>query len=83
MPKDAALQAFHGFPIHANSDPANGSDCIADPTKASNTWFVSADGHLGTASKTHGDHEGDMPSLFVNNDSTRVDEIRYRPHSDR
>ena len=70
MPKDAALEAFHGFHIHANSDPANGSDCVADATKAASTWFVSADGHLNTTSKTHGDHTGDMPSVFVNNDAT-------------
>ncbi|HUP71433.1 MAG TPA: superoxide dismutase family protein [Acidimicrobiales bacterium] len=70
MPKGAALEAFHGFHIHANSDPANGSDCVADATKAASTWFVSADGHLNTTSKTHGDHTGDMPSVFVNNDAT-------------
>lgn len=70
MPKDTALEAFHGFHIHANSDPANGSGCVADATKAASTWFVSADGHLNTTSKTHGDHTGDMPSVFVNNDST-------------
>jgi len=70
MPKDTALEAFHGFHIHANSDPANGVDCVADAAKPASTWFVSADGHLNTASKTHGDHTGDMPSVFVNNDST-------------
>ncbi|MEO8695682.1 MAG: superoxide dismutase family protein [Acidimicrobiales bacterium] len=70
MPKDTALEAFHGFHIHANNDPANGSDCVADMTKAASTWFVSADGHLNSTSKTHGDHTGDMPSVFVNNDST-------------
>jgi Cu-Zn family superoxide dismutase len=70
MPKDTALEAFHGFHIHANNDPANGSDCVADATKAASTWFVSADGHLNSTSKTHGDHTGDMPSVFVNNDST-------------
>ena len=70
MPKDAALDAFHGFHIHANSDPANGSDCVADATKAASTWFVSADGHLNTTSKTHGDHTGDLPSVFVNKDAT-------------
>ena len=70
MPKETALEAFHGFHIHANSDPANGSDCVADAEKLSSTWFVSADGHLNAASKTHGDHTGDMPSVFVNNDAT-------------
>jgi superoxide dismutase, Cu-Zn family len=70
MPKDAALEAFHGFHVHANSDPANGSDCIAVSTQAASTWFVSADGHLNTTSKTHGDHIGDLPSVFVNNDAT-------------
>ena len=70
MPKDAALEAFHGFHIHANSDPTNGSDCVADVTKAASTWFVSADGHLNSTSKTHGDHLGDLPSVFVNNDAT-------------
>lgn len=70
MPKDAALDAFHGFHVHANSDPANGSDCVADPAQPASTWFVSADGHLNPTSKTHGDHLGDLPSVFVNKDAT-------------
>jgi Cu-Zn family superoxide dismutase len=49
---------FHGFHVHANDDPANGTGCVP-PT------FVSADGHYNPTSQTHGDHAGDMPVLLV------------------
>ena len=65
-----AADAFHGFHIHANSDPANGVGCIADPAQPSSTWFVSADGHLKQDGQTHGHHDGDMPSLYVNPDGS-------------
>ena len=64
-----ATRQFHGFHIHANDNAVNGIDCIADVRLASNTWFVSADGHLRRdASEVHGNHSGDLPSIYVNRD---------------
>lgn len=62
--------AFHGFHVHANNDPANGTGCVADPSQPSATWFVAADGHLSAAGQGHGHHDGDMPSPLVNDDGT-------------
>jgi superoxide dismutase, Cu-Zn family len=59
----AATDAFHGFHIHANADAAG---CVADPAQPSNTWFVTAGGHWKSGLQTHGQHLGDMPSVFVN-----------------
>ncbi len=67
--------AFHGFHIHANDKPANGSGCIADPALAPASWFVSADGHLSDLGQVHGAHRGDLPSLLVNADGTA--DIRF------
>ena len=61
-----AVDAFHGFHIHANDVATNGEGCIADPAADHLTWFVSADGHWKTGTQTHGQHAGDMPSVFVN-----------------
>lgn len=82
LPDGAAADAFHGFHIHANNDPVNGDGCIADPdpTKA----FVSADGHWNNVdgvARTHGNHLGDLPSLYVNADGSvqatfTVDRVR-------
>jgi superoxide dismutase, Cu-Zn family len=59
--------AFHGFHIHANDVATNGEGCVADPAQPSNTWFTSADGHWKSdTTQTHGQHTGDMPSVFVN-----------------
>ena len=74
------LDAFHGFHIHANDAAANGDGCIADPSAASSTWFVSADGHYNPSDQTHSHHGGDMPVLYVNADGTvetrfRIDKI--------
>jgi Cu-Zn family superoxide dismutase len=60
-----AVNAFHGFHVHANNDPANGRGCQADPDQPSTTWFVSADGHLASAGQTHGAHDGDLSSPLV------------------
>ncbi len=71
VPDEAtAVRAFHGFHVHANDNPANGSDCLADPAAASSTWFVSADGHLKHDGEVHADHAGDMPSIHLNSDGT-------------
>ncbi len=61
----AEVAGFHGFHVHANSDPANGEGCLADPAQLRSTWFVSADGHLAEAGTTHGDHTGDLPPLLL------------------
>jgi superoxide dismutase, Cu-Zn family len=70
LPSGATLDAFHGFHIHANNDPANGDGCLADPLLASTTWFVSADGHWKAGTETHGAHLGDMPSVYANADGS-------------
>jgi Cu-Zn family superoxide dismutase len=61
---------FHGFHVHANNDPSNGTGCIADPSQPSSTWFVSADGHYKLGSEVHGAHQGDMPLLLLNGTGT-------------
>ena len=66
MPRQAPPSGgFHGFHVHANNDPANGSGCIADPAQGSPTWFLSADGHLAETGEAHGQHAGDLPPLLV------------------
>ncbi len=65
-----ATRAFHGLHVHANDNPANGDGCVADPTQPSNTWFVSADGHLVGDGVGHGSHAGDMPSLHLNSNGS-------------
>ena len=71
QPAGAALDAFHGFHIHANNVVDNGVGCIAnaDPALA----FVSADAHWNNengVATTHGNHLGDLPSLYVNDDGS-------------
>lgn len=56
---------FHGIHVHANSDPANGDGCVADPSRPPAEWFVSADGHLGNFGSTHPGHSGDLPSVLI------------------
>jgi superoxide dismutase, Cu-Zn family len=63
-----SMGAFHGFHIHANDDPANGSGCAADADAAPETWFTAADGHLDDGGHVHGDHDGDLTSLYVGKD---------------
>ena len=74
---------FHGFHVHANSDPANGSGCIADPGQPSNTWFVSVDGHYRLGAETHGSHQGDMPRLLLNGTGAGDSTARTRFRTDR
>jgi Cu-Zn family superoxide dismutase len=65
-PGATAPGAFHGFHVHANNDPANGSGCIADPNQAPSTWFISVDGHLKhDPAEKHGGHAGDLPTLYL------------------
>jgi superoxide dismutase, Cu-Zn family len=68
-PAATAPGAFHGFHVHANNDPANGTGCVADPRQPSSTWFVSADGHLKhDPAEMHGGHAGDLPILYLDAD---------------
>lgn len=64
LPPQVPAAGFHGFHVHANNDPANGSGCLADPGQPATTWFVSADGHLADTGQTHGAHAGDLPPLL-------------------
>lgn len=59
------VPGFHGLHVHANSDPANGEGCVADPAQPRPTWFVSADGHLREGLEEHGAHVGDLPPLLL------------------
>ena len=62
---------FHGFHVHANSDPGNGEGCIPP--------FTSADGHYKDSDPTHtnhSSHNGDMPVLLVKADGTA--EARFK-----
>ena len=69
LPDNWALDAFHGFHIHAN-DTGTDAGCIADPDAAPSLWFVSADGHWKSGDQNHAGHHGDMPSLLVNADGS-------------
>ena len=64
------VDAFHGFHIHANDVPANGSGCVADPNAAASSWFLSADAHYNPGAQTHAHHLGDMPVVYVNADGS-------------
>ncbi|GAB3502202.1 superoxide dismutase family protein [Amycolatopsis cihanbeyliensis] len=74
LPADSA--EFHGFHIHANDNPANGSGCVADPQQPSSTWFASVDGHWNPGGETHGHHDGDLPTLMRRADGTA--EMHFR-----
>jgi Cu-Zn family superoxide dismutase len=77
------VDAFHGFHVHANDNAANGDGCIADPSAASSTWFVSADGHYNPTGETHSHHAGDMPVIYANADGsveTRFTISKFAPH---
>ncbi len=67
-PAGAALDAFHGFHIHANNNPVNGDGCLIEPGSLPTTWFGSADGHWSLPGQTHNNHLGDMPNVLINPD---------------
>ncbi len=59
---------LHGFHIHKTGTCEPDS---ADPTKPEMTGdFLSAGGHLAEEGQTHGDHDGDLPSLLVRADGS-------------
>jgi Cu-Zn family superoxide dismutase len=78
LPANSTLDAFHGFHIHANDDPANGEGCQVDPAAPPNAAFVSADGHWKSGEQVHSSHLGDMPSLLV--DSAGRATLRFNTH---
>ena len=59
---------FHGFHVHAIGLCEPGSVSPADPSLTGD--FLSAGGHLGAADADHGQHTGDLPSLFVGQSGT-------------
>lgn len=58
---DGLEPGFHGFHIHAVG--------VCDPD-APDGPFTTATGHYVGEGSTHGDHDGDMPSLYVAEDGT-------------
>jgi superoxide dismutase, Cu-Zn family len=54
---------FHAFHVHAIGVCEPGSASPTDPTMTGD--FLSAGGHLGAGEASHGEHEGDLPSLYV------------------
>ena len=74
--RSSTLAGFHGLHIHANDVSGNGDGCIADATQPSATWFVSADGHWKhDPAELHGQHAGDLPSVYVNADGSATIEF--------
>jgi superoxide dismutase, Cu-Zn family len=63
---DKEFRGFHGFHVHAVGE------CDADSTNPANPAqrgpFLSAGGHLGADKADHGEHKGDLPSLYVSDD---------------
>lgn len=59
---------FHGFHVHAigvcEPDSANPSD----PSMTGD--FLSAGGHVGAGESDHGEHPGDLPTLYVTESGT-------------
>ena len=52
---------FHGLHIHSNDNPDNGSGCNTD----GDSPFSAVDGHLKSGDQVHGQHDGDLPMLLV------------------
>jgi Cu-Zn family superoxide dismutase len=59
LPADSSR--FHGFHLHANGDPSNGTGCVGPA-------FTSADGHWNPGGTGHGTHAGDLPPLILGPD---------------
>src|SRR3954447_10226347 len=54
---------FHGFHVHAIGKCEPNSANPSDPSVTGD--FLSAGGHIGAGATSHGEHAGDLPSLFV------------------
>jgi len=77
-PTRVATDVFHGFHVHANDDPANGTGCVADPASLPPTWFTSADLHWKLAGQDHGAHLGDLFSVYVAADGSATGRFETR-----
>jgi Cu-Zn family superoxide dismutase len=55
---------FHGFHVHTIGACEPNSVNPADPSMRGD--FFSAGGHIGAGATDHGDHAGDLPTLYVN-----------------
>lgn len=61
-------QGLHGFHVHKTGTCEPDSE---DPAKPGTTGdFLSAGGHVAQEGQTHGDHDGDLPSLLVGADGS-------------
>ncbi|MBW3646634.1 MAG: superoxide dismutase family protein [Actinobacteria bacterium] len=59
---------LHGFHVHKTGVCEPDS---ADPAKPETKGaFLSAEGHLAKEGQSHGDHDGDLPSLLVQEDGS-------------
>ena len=54
---------FHGFHLHTVGACEPDSPNPADPSMTGD--FLSAGGHIGAGEADHGDHAGDLPTLYV------------------
>lgn len=59
---------FYAFHVHTTGLCEPESSPPGDPARTG--AFLSAGGHLGAGESTHGEHAGDLPSLFVMEDGT-------------
>jgi superoxide dismutase, Cu-Zn family len=59
---------FHGFHVHAIGVCEPDSANPADPSMTGD--FLSAGGHIGAGESHHGEHPGDMPTLYVADSGT-------------
>lgn len=76
---------FHGLHVHGIGKCEPNSPDPKDPAKVGN--FNSAGGHLDGAGKSHPDHAGDLPWLYVAQDGTasltaRTDRLRREQLTD-
>jgi Cu-Zn family superoxide dismutase len=62
------MPGLHGMHVHKTGTCEGDS---ADPSKPDKRGaFLSAGGHVADEGESHGDHDGDLPSLLVRNDGT-------------